>query len=133
MTVFFQKSSTPTSPAAPSEADHKTGTEIILVKDALGPFTDAAYSPHAWLHRARSGRRVSGDEPHPAQYAAHDLLITDLVMPGMNGKELAMRLRNHFRDLEVLYMSGDSDNLPVRGGESQGATMFLQKPFSPKT
>ena len=61
-----------------------------------------------------------------------DLLLTDVVMPGMNGKELAMRLRGHFGDLKVLYMSGYSDNPPVTGAESQGPTTFLQKPFSPE-
>ena len=61
-----------------------------------------------------------------------DLLLTDLVMPGMNGKELAMRLRSHFAELKVLYMSGYSDNPPVTGDETQGHTTFLQKPFSPE-
>jgi CheY-like chemotaxis protein len=61
-----------------------------------------------------------------------DLVVTDLVMPGMNGKELAMRLRGHFGALKVLYMSGYSDNTPVTGDESQGQATFLQKPFSPE-
>ena len=52
-------------------------------------------------------------------------------MPGMNGKELAMRLRGHFRALKVLYMSGYSESTPITGDESQGQATFLQKPFSP--
>ena len=61
-----------------------------------------------------------------------DLILMDVVMPGMNGKELAMRLRSHFAELKVLYMSGYSDNPPVTGDEAQGHTTFLQKPFSPE-
>ena len=58
------------------------------------------------------------------------LLLTDMVMPGMNGKELANQLRLLHPDMSVLFMSGyddrqiDSDH--VVGGE----TAFLPKPFS---
>ena len=61
-----------------------------------------------------------------------DLVVTDLVMPGMNGKELAMRLRSHFGALKVLFMSGYSDSTPVTGDESKGQATFLQKPFAPE-
>ncbi|HEX2055398.1 MAG TPA: ATP-binding protein [Nitrospiraceae bacterium] len=61
-----------------------------------------------------------------------DLLITDMVMPGMNGKELASRLRAHLTSLRVLYMSGYSEKLPLTGEEDRSLSTFLQKPFSPE-
>jgi PAS domain S-box-containing protein len=61
-----------------------------------------------------------------------DLLITDMVMPGISGKELALRLRALFKTLPVLYVSGYSDKLPLTGEEDDGRSVFLQKPFSPE-
>jgi DNA-binding response OmpR family regulator len=59
-----------------------------------------------------------------------DLLITDLVMPEMNGRALAERLRAQRAGLRVLYVSGYGDNvLQPESALSQGA--FLQKPLTP--
>jgi CheY-like chemotaxis protein len=60
-----------------------------------------------------------------------DLLITDMVMPGMNGKELAARLRSQLHALRVLYVSGYSDKHPLVLDDQMSST-FLQKPFSPE-
>jgi two-component system cell cycle sensor histidine kinase/response regulator CckA len=61
-----------------------------------------------------------------------DLLITDIVMPKVNGPELAAHLRNRFAHVPVLYMSGYTDDALLRSGMiDQGAT-FLQKPFLPE-
>jgi PAS domain S-box-containing protein len=58
-----------------------------------------------------------------------DLLITDAVMPGMSGPELARRLRTSHPGLKVLLISGYADNPPMRDEAGDGA-VFLQKPFS---
>jgi CheY-like chemotaxis protein len=59
-----------------------------------------------------------------------DLLITDLVMPKMSGRELAQMLGSLRPDLKTIYMSGYTDDEGLRDGiHEQGAT-FLQKPFS---
>jgi two-component system, cell cycle sensor histidine kinase and response regulator CckA len=61
-----------------------------------------------------------------------DLLITDMVMPGINGKELAARLLGYLKSLRVLYVSGYSDKLPLLAlGDDPMPSTFLQKPFSP--
>ena len=57
------------------------------------------------------------------------LLITDVVMPGGNGRELAGQLVRGRPDLKVLYISGYSENAPAAGTESE--KIFLQKPFTP--
>ncbi|MGH7516431.1 MAG: PAS domain S-box protein [Gemmatimonadales bacterium] len=59
------------------------------------------------------------------------LLATDVIMPGMNGRELAERLSLRYPDLKVLYLSGYTDDVIVRHGMLHPGTRFLQKPFSP--
>ena len=58
-----------------------------------------------------------------------DLLISDMVMPGMSGKELAARLASERPGLKVLLMSGYSDEALEERGVSSGSG-FIQKPFS---
>jgi CheY-like chemotaxis protein len=60
-----------------------------------------------------------------------DLLITDLVMPHMGGKELAARLKITHPDTMVLFMSGYTGELIIRQGELEPGTTFIQKPFVP--
>jgi len=59
-----------------------------------------------------------------------DLLITDMVMPGMRGQELAARLAQQRGDLRVLYMSGYSEHSAADGALADGRMRLLTKPFS---
>ncbi len=59
-----------------------------------------------------------------------DLLLTDLVMPGMNGRELAERLKGLWPAVKVLFMSGYTDDTVARYGVLTGEVEFLAKPFS---
>jgi PAS domain S-box-containing protein len=60
-----------------------------------------------------------------------DLLLTDVIMPGMSGAELSKRIAMHIPGVKVLFMSGYIDDSVVRQGISENETAFLQKPFTP--
>ena len=59
-----------------------------------------------------------------------DLLITDLVMGGLNGRETAEAVREHQPQAKVLYMSGYTDDAAIRVHGHESGISFLQKPFS---
>ncbi len=59
------------------------------------------------------------------------LLVTDVVMPRMNGRELAQSLMRSRPEMKVLYMSGYTENAIVRQGILEPGTVFVQKPFRP--
>jgi two-component system cell cycle sensor histidine kinase/response regulator CckA len=60
-----------------------------------------------------------------------DLLLTDVVMPLMSGRDLAHRLLQRRGELKILYMSGYTDDTIIQHGGLEPGTAFLQKPFSP--
>jgi nitrogen-specific signal transduction histidine kinase/CheY-like chemotaxis protein len=62
---------------------------------------------------------------------AIDILVTDVVMPQMDGHELAQRLRAMRPELNVLYMSGFSDDVLSRHGVNVREIHLVQKPFAP--
>jgi CheY-like chemotaxis protein len=59
-----------------------------------------------------------------------DLLITDVIMPVMNGRELAKKLESNRPDLKLLYMSGYTADIIAHHGVLEDGIHFIQKPFS---
>src|SRR5262249_33671700 len=76
----------------------------------------------------RDALRVAGAHPDGI-----DLLLTDVVMPQVGGRDLADRLRANRPGLRVLYMSGHTDDAIIHHGVLDPGGAFLQKPFTPET
>jgi two-component system, cell cycle sensor histidine kinase and response regulator CckA len=60
-----------------------------------------------------------------------DLLLADLNLPDMSGRELAQRVRINRPDMKLLYMSGYGDSAVAEWGVVPQGTIFLAKPFTP--
>jgi DNA-binding NtrC family response regulator len=61
------------------------------------------------------------------------LLLTDVMMPGISGRELAKRITSRHPHIRVLYMSGYTNNVIAEDGMLEAGLSFLQKPFTPQT
>jgi DNA-binding response OmpR family regulator len=72
------------------------------------------------------GVRVSSEHCGPIQ-----LLVTDVVMPKKNGRQLAEELARGRPRMKVLYVSGYTDDVVIRHHVLEAETPFLQKPFTP--
>jgi PAS domain S-box-containing protein len=124
-----QASSEPTVVPAPARS---TGSEtILLVED------DDALRPMAERILTRDGYRVltAPDGPAAEQVAAAhrgeiDLLLTDIVMPGMLGSELAVRIRELDPQVRVLFMSGYAPGMLLHAGTLPPDAALVDKPFS---
>ena len=142
-----------------SEPGHGTTFKIYLPKAEEGVGVAADRSPEAQLAPS-SGEHVlvveddemvrelvcetllahgfqvsEADQPAVAlslidRIAPVDLLLTDVIMPQMNGRELHRQLSGRIPGLKVLYMSGYSENVIADQGMLYAGVDFLQKPFS---
>ncbi|MGD0566789.1 MAG: ATP-binding protein [Candidatus Sulfotelmatobacter sp.] len=116
--------------AGPVNAEPGTET-ILLVEDEA----NLRYLARQFLEK--QGYRVieAADGAVAMQIAvAHEgvihLLLTDVIMPGMNGRELAQRIGEIRPNVKILYMSGYTENVIGRNGTLDAGIRLLQKPFT---
>ena len=109
------------------------GTETVLVvedEDAVRRVVKIALETTGYrVIEARNGTEAL--EVARTHAGRIHLVVTDVVMPEMSGRELAGRLTKDFPGLRILYMSGYTDDAVVRHGIVDARVEFLQKPFSP--
>ncbi len=118
----------PPAASGPLPEGHET---ILLVED------DSTLLEMGVMMLEKLGYRVisAATPPQALQLAeqhrmAIDLLITDVIMPNMNGRELAARLTAQLPHLRCLLMSGYTADIIARQGVLDEGTHFIQKPFS---
>jgi PAS domain S-box-containing protein len=110
--------------------DRATGTILVveddqMVRKIVCETLEASGYKVIEAHGPDEALRLMTAPPAPI-----DLLLTDVVMPGMNGRQLHQKLAAIQPGLRVLYTSGYTDNVIVHHGVLDGELHFLQKPFT---
>jgi CheY-like chemotaxis protein len=133
LTLLLPRAMGELSAAAEGTADLPRGTETVLVAE-----DDAVVRVLAVRTLRECGYTVLEADSMDAAgecVAQHQgpihLLLTDVVMPGGGGRELAERLRDEMPDLRVIFTSGYTADVVLRRGVVEEAVRFLSKPFSP--
>ena len=119
-----------TAPAKFQRVDPGTET-ILLVEDEA----NLRYLARQYLEKQGYKVIEAADGAVAMQIAvAHEavihLLLTDVIMPGMNGRELAQRISQIRPNVKVLYMSGYTENVIGHNGTLEAGVLLLQKPFN---
>ena len=119
-------------PAAPPAANCHGSETLLVVEDEEGVrflVCDCLRMNGYTVLEAGHGEealRIAGE--HAGEIS---LMLTDVTMPGMNGRELAERMAALRPGMKVLYMSGCAETVVCRKGVLEPGAPFLQKPFGP--
>jgi CheY-like chemotaxis protein len=118
--------------APPASADSPRGTETVLLvedADAVRAVTHQALARQGYTvldaPNGAEALRIAADHPGPIH-----LLLTDVVMPGLSGRQLSDQLARLRPDTKVLFTSGYTDDAVVRHGVLESGIAYLQKPFT---
>ena len=134
--VYLPRVEEPVAKATAAAEDRidRRGTETILLVEDEEAVRDLTRSI---LEDQGYAVLVAESAAHAENLAAHgsreiQLLLTDVVMPGISGRELARRFTAGHPKTRVLFMSGYTDNVIASGGVLEAGVAFLQKPFTPR-
>ena len=117
--------------AAISDSPPKVPKQVVLVVDDEQGLRDLVCRTlqaegYSTLEAAHGGEAL---EVMETTQETVDLVVTDVVMPGMDGRELGRRLSQRWPDLPILYISAYDVNDIFRRGSPRTSAPFLQKPF----
>ena len=125
------RQSIPTRPQPAKEAPKGHGETVLVVEDEVSILLLARK-----LLENLGYAVLMASSPLEAESLAKEhsggihLLLTDVVMPGINGRDLAERLKEHYPSLRVLFMSGYTADVIAHRGVLDSGLNFIQKPFS---
>jgi len=110
-----------------------SGTETVLLvedEEAVRDLTREILEMHGYhvLSASNGHEAIHAYDRHDSRI---DLLLTDVVMPVMGGRELARKLTERQNDLKILYASGYADDTVFHEGRLEPSAAFLGKPFTP--
>jgi PAS domain S-box-containing protein len=125
---------TPLAPLREGSPEAFRGTEtILLAEDSAGV---RAVAREVLQRNGYAVIQASDGRAALELAATHSgtihLLVTDVIMPEMSGRQLADRLRDERPGLQVLFVSGYTDDAIIRHGILEPGIAFLQKPFTPE-
>jgi PAS domain S-box-containing protein len=111
----------------------RRGSETILLvedDDAVRSISRRILTQHGYsvieAGNGVEGLRLVGLATEPI-----DLVLTDMVMPEMNGKELSRQLRQQYPEVRILFMSGYTEDAALNQSFLEPGTAFIEKPFEP--
>jgi two-component system cell cycle sensor histidine kinase/response regulator CckA len=121
----------PSDAAKKGENLHSRGERILLVEDEL-----MVRNAVARILKAQGYTVVTAENPDQAfqrfeEDPQIDLVLSDVILPGASGPDIAARLAQLRPGLKTLFMSGFTDHAIVRQGVLQPGVNFIQKPFTP--
>jgi PAS domain S-box-containing protein len=133
--IYLPCAEGPAEPVSPPSFELPQGQRdltVLVVEDQDSVRRLASHALHACGCRVLEA--ASGDEALRLAEAVQggcQLVVTDVVMPGMSGKALAEQLRTRWPKIKVLFMSGYPNEVILRRGLMDGEVNYLEKPFTP--
>jgi len=133
--IYFPRTQESVSPIQKPEEEIPRGTETVMIVEdeaALRELTCVLLEDAGYTVLESSGAEDAIETAKGLQRKI-DLLLTDIVMPRLDGRELANQMVSLRPNLKVLYMSGYTDDVIVHRGILKQMTMLVQKPFTKST
>src|SRR5229473_5853295 len=133
--IYFPRTQESASPVQKANDEIPSGTETVMVVEdevALRELTCVLLEDAGYTVLESSGAEDALETAKDTQCKI-DLLLTDIVMPRLDGRELANQMVSLRPDLKVLYMSGYTDAIIVDRGVLTQGTVLVQKPFTKRT